>query len=126
MRRTRRPGWRPPVSMHSALSISGPTYFFMTTHLKAFPRVCPSSVNSNEAAESVEPGSYTMLARPPNVNTRARRQGIRTILTRGATSSSPCSEPPTWGTSSITVSSTAPGMMAVAWGKLLLVFGCSI
>lgn len=44
------------------IRVQGPTNFFMTIHLRAFPRVCPSSVNSNEAAESVEPGSYLMLA----------------------------------------------------------------
>jgi hypothetical protein len=35
------------------------TNFFIMTYLKALPRVWPSLMNSNEAAVSVEPGSYT-------------------------------------------------------------------
>lgn len=33
------------------------SYFFMMMNLNAFPSVWPSSMNSNEAAVSVEPGS---------------------------------------------------------------------
>ena len=33
------------------------SHFFMIMYLKALPIVCPSSMNSNEAAVSDEPGS---------------------------------------------------------------------
>lgn len=42
------------------LSLEHETYFFMMMYLSAFPIVWPSSRNSNEAAVSVEPGSWQM------------------------------------------------------------------
>lgn len=36
-------------------------------YLRAFPRVWPSSVNSNEAAVSVEPGNYIMSVNPSQI-----------------------------------------------------------
>jgi len=37
------------------------THFFIMTYLRAFPKVWPSSRNSNEAAVSVDPGSCEII-----------------------------------------------------------------
>jgi hypothetical protein len=42
------------------------TYFFMMMYLNALPMVWPSSINSNDAAVSVDPGSYICSSKHPS------------------------------------------------------------
>ena len=37
------------------------THFFMMMYRSAFPRVWPSSANSNDAAVAVDPGSWIVM-----------------------------------------------------------------
>lgn len=44
-------------AIRGRVQVRGKSYFFMTMNRKALPSVWPSLMNSNEAAESVDPGS---------------------------------------------------------------------